>query len=88
MKSLRYLLVLAAFLLAGCGRPEQVKTKKVPKEFVEFGHKRIDDYYWLSNPADSSVIQHLRDENAYTESVMRHTVDLQKKIYDELVARI
>ena len=34
------------------------------------------------------MINHLKEENAYTEAYMKHTEDLQKKIYDELVARI
>jgi oligopeptidase B len=35
-----------------------------------------------------AVINHLKEENAYTEAYLKHTEDLQKKIYDELVARI
>ncbi len=65
-----------------------VWTKKQAKVFHEHGKERVDEYYWLNNPQDSTVIQHLRDENAYTESVMRHTEPLQKKIYDELISRI
>lgn len=80
--------VLASILLFGCGRPEQVKTKKVPKTFVEFGHERVDDYYWLNNPADNAVIEHLNLENAYTEAMLKHTGQSQKTIYDELVGRI
>ena len=60
----------------------------MPKEFIEYGQKRVDDYYWLNNPADSAVIEHLRAENAYTSAILKHTDGLQKTIYDELVARI
>lgn len=63
-------------------------TKKVTKVFTEQGTKRTDDYFWLSNSKDSAVMDHLREENAYTEAYMKHTEGLQKKIYDELVARI
>lgn len=80
--------LFVSLLLTGCAQPDPPKTRKVPKEFVEFGNKRTDDYYWLNNRADSTVIQHLREENAYTESMLRHTESLQKTIYDELVARI
>ncbi len=90
--TVKHFLLLAALIpcaiLTGCGRPEPVSTARIPKESVEFGNTRIDDYAWLSNPADSMVIKHLRDENAYTEAMLSHTVDLQKKIYDELVSRI
>src|SRR5690242_18762966 len=63
-------------------------TKKVPKTFTEHGNTRTDDYYWLSDPKDSAVINHLKEENAYTLAYMKHTEDLQKQIYDELIARI
>jgi oligopeptidase B len=82
-----FVAILAIFAL-GCSAPEQVKTKKVPKEFIEFGKARVDDYAWLSNPRDSAVIQHLMAENAYTAAMMKHTEGLQKRLYDELVGRI
>jgi oligopeptidase B len=63
-------------------------TKKLSKTFTEHGNTRTDDYFWLNNPQDSAVINHLKEENAYTEAYMKHTESLQKKIYDELVARI
>ncbi len=80
-------LVLSAFV-CGCGQPEPVVTKKIPTTFVEFGQTRVDNYYWLNNPADSAVIRHLRQENTFTEAKLRATVPLQNTIYDELVERI
>ena len=89
MKRLLCLITLAvAVLIAGCANPQPPTTKKAPKEFVEFGTKRTDDYYWLCNRSDSSVIEHLRAENAYTQAMMKHTDRLQKTLFDELVARI
>jgi oligopeptidase B len=90
MRQISSLLVFSCcvmFLSCSPG-PEEVRTKKVPREFHEQGHTRADDYAWLSNPKDSAVIAHLQEENAYVEAMMRHTENLQKKIYDELVARI
>lgn len=83
-----YVLAFLSLLSLTCAGPEQVKTKKIPKEFVEFGNTRVDNYFWLSNPKDSAVVEHLNAENAYTEAMLKHTEGLQKKIYDELVARI
>ena len=80
--------LLISLLLLGCGQPDPVKTRKAPKTFVEFGHTRVDDYYWMNNPRDSMVIEHLQQENAYTKAMLKHTEGLQKKIYDELVGRI
>jgi oligopeptidase B len=66
----------------------QPVTKKQEKIFNEHGRRRIDNYYWLSDPKDSNVIKHLKAENAYVEAYMKGTEGLQKKLYDELVARI
>ena len=63
-------------------------TVKGTKVFTEHGNKRTDDYYWLNNPSDSNVINHLKQENLYVDNYMKHTEELQKKIYDEIVARI
>jgi len=69
-------------------QPKAPVTKKEPKIFKEHGGQRIDDYYWLSNPSDSNVINHLKEENAYVEGYLKSSEGLQKKLYEELVARI
>lgn len=53
--------------------------KKGSKVFTEHGSQRTDDYYWMNNPADPNVINHLKAENAYVEAYMKHTEPLQKK---------
>ena len=63
-------------------------SKKGTKVYTEHGHQRVDDYYWMNNPADPNVINHLKEENAYVEAYMKPTEGQQKKIYDELIARI
>ena len=63
-------------------------TRKSTKVFTEHGNTRTDDYFWLNNPSDSNVINHLKEENAYVDNYMKHTDELQKKLYDEIVARI
>ena len=63
-------------------------TIKGTKVFTEHGNRRTDDYYWLNNPSDSNVINHLKEENLYVDNYMKHTDGLQKKLYDEIVARI
>jgi oligopeptidase B len=90
MRQISLLLAFSlCFLLISCStKPEQVRTKKITKEYHEQGHTRVDDYAWLNNPKDSAVIAHLQRENAYVEAMMEHTEGLQKKLYDELVARI
>lgn len=66
----------------------QPATKKATKVFTEHGNTRTDDYYWLNSPSDSNVINHLKEENAYVGAYMKHTEALQKKLYNEIVARI
>ena len=64
------------------------QARKETKIFTEQGSQRSDPYFWLSNPDDTAVVAHLKAENAYVEAMMKHTEDLQKKLYDEMVARI
>ena len=91
---MRILTVIAFLFLFACKEKNNVKTIQPPKArketkvFNEQGKERKDDYYWLSNPQDTSVIAHLKAENAYVEALMKHTEGLQKKLYDEMVERI
>ncbi len=74
--------------------PKRVETISPPKtaqktyEFSEFGTKRLDEYFWLSNPKDSNVINHLNAENDYTAKMLAHTEGVQKTLYDEMVSRV
>jgi oligopeptidase B len=79
-------LVLITQLIAQKLQPPA--TRKGAKIFTEHGNTRTDDYFWLSNPSDSNVINHLKEENLYVNNYMKHTEALQKKIYDEIIARI
>ena len=88
-------LLAAVFTMASCNTMVSGKadlkapeTKKISKVFTEHGKTRTDDYFWLNDPKDPAVIEHLKEENEYTAAYMKHTESLQKKIYDELVARI
>jgi oligopeptidase B len=86
------LFFLALLCIANTGlvsaQPTPPFIKKEPKVFKEHGGERVDNYFWLSNPSDSNVINHLKAENAYVDSYLKSTESLQKKLYDELVARI
>ena len=63
-------------------------AKKVPKELVNHGDKRVDDYFWLRDRKDPDVVAYLEAENKYTEARMKHTEELQKRLYDEILGRI
>jgi oligopeptidase B len=49
-----------------------------------------DDYYWLRDDkrTNEKVLNYLKAENAYMESVTAHTKDLQDELFKEMVGRI
>ncbi|NLC50456.1 MAG: S9 family peptidase, partial [Bacteroidales bacterium] len=59
-----------------------------PDTFVEFSHQRIDNYYWMRDKTDPKVVEYLHAENAYTDTVMASTKDLQEAIYNEILGRM
>ena len=52
------------------------------------GHTLVDDYAWLRERESPEVISYLEAENAYTNSVLEPTVELQKTLYAEMVSHI
>ena len=62
-------------------------AKKEAKVFEEHGNRRIDDYFWLSNPNDSAVLALLDAENAYATKMLAHTEGLQKVLYKEIISK-
>ena len=61
---------------------------KKPKDVSVHGDKRIDDYFWLREKDNPTVIEHLRAENLHTEAVLAPAVELRKKLYNEMVSRV
>ncbi len=59
-----------------------------PKVDTLFGHQMVDNYFWLRGRDNPEVIEYLEAENAYTEAVMKHTEELQEKLYQEMLSRI
>lgn len=48
----------------------------------------MDEYYWLRDRNNPDTIAYLEAENQYTALVMGPTVDLQEKLYNEILGRI
>jgi oligopeptidase B len=63
-------------------------AEKEPKEFVAHGDKRIDEYYWLNQRESPKVLDYLKAENAYLDTMMSGTKDLREKLYNEMKGRI
>jgi oligopeptidase B len=59
-----------------------------PKVDTLFGHEMVDNYFWLREKENPEVIDYLKSENAYAEAVMKHTEDLQERLYQEMLSRI
>lgn len=101
MINLRKLLLIAP-LAAGCNQnpsamnepykwPENIPTPKVEKhakEFAMHGDKRVDEYYWLNERENPKVLEYLKAENAYVDTMMAGTKDLQEKLFQEMKGRI
>ena len=93
--------VLTALALAGlaaaCG-PKKTMTlpnvqppvaaKKPYAVKAPFGAERQDEYYYIRNREDKEVLDYLRAENAYTDTMMSPVKDLQDKLFTEIKARI
>jgi oligopeptidase B len=77
----------APALVAG-SEPEPPMARPVPRVHTVHGESRIDEFQWLRNREDAEVLAHLEAENRYTDSVMRHTEELQELLYQELRGRI
>ncbi len=67
--------------------PEPPRARPVP--WFEERHQDIreDEFRWLRNRRDPSVLAYLDAENAYADAAMAHTEPLQEQLYLELVGR-
>lgn len=64
-----------------------------PKGVGMFGDKRIDNYYWMGDyffkgPDSTKVVDYLKAENAYTDTMMAQTKTFQEKLFNEMKSRI
>lgn len=59
-------------------------AEKIPHELKEFDTTRQDPYFWLRDRENPKVIQYLKDENAYTEKIMKGYKGFREKLYKEM----
>jgi oligopeptidase B len=82
------------YLVISCSKrqtPVDMKppiADKRPKELTIHGDTRIDNYFWMNNREDTSVIAYLKAENSYTDEIMKDTRELQENLYNEIIGRI
>lgn len=98
------LFIIAATIVACSPKKIEVKPyhwpdvkapvcEKNPFELKAHGDIRTDDYYWLNEyfkqgPDSSKVLDYLKAENAYCDTMLSGTKALQEKLYNEMKARI
>ena len=63
-------------------------AKQIPKELVAHNDVRIDNYFWLNDRDNPDVIDYLEQENEYCDSMMKHTKQFQKDLFEEMKSRI
>lgn len=72
---------------------------KRPKQLSAHGDLRVDNYYWMrlsdaqksaSQPDQQTqqVLNYLKEENAYTDTMLSHTDSLQETLFNEMVGRL
>lgn len=64
------------------------RAKKIAEKLTAHGDTRIDNYYWLKELENPEVVDYLRAENEYTAEKLRKTQAFQRKLFDEMKARI
>jgi len=61
---------------------------QIPFEITAHGQTRTDSFYWLRDIENPAVMEYLRAENAWTDSVMAGSSELIETIVSELIERI
>lgn len=83
-------MILIGSALVSCGqrKVDPPVAKIDPKVDTMFGVELVDNYYWLRERENPDVIDYLKAENEYALAKTAHLVDLQDKLYEEMVGRI
>ncbi len=98
MKTIKLIgLVLMAITLVQCQKGTEQKYPQVSAPIAEVkpheitskhGDKRMDNYFWLRHRKDTAVVNYLKAENKYLDTMMAHTKGLQDKLFNEMKGRI
>ena len=63
-------------------------ARKVPKEIIVHGDKRVDDYFWLREKTNTEVIAYLEQENLYAEGIAKPLEKPQEHLYREMLGHL
>jgi len=67
---------------------KQPIAKKIAHQFVEHSIERTDEYYWLKEKTNQTVLDYVDAENDYTDFGLKETEGLQNDLYAEMRGRI
>ena len=70
--------VITAQSNGGAGAPQPPMAEKKTKTTNIHGVTIVDDYFWLREKTNPAVMAHLQAENAFADSLMKHTAPLQE----------
>jgi oligopeptidase B len=59
-----------------------------PTRLEAHGDVRIDDWHWLRDRDDPSVIEYLKAENAYADAMTAASAGLRDRLYEQIKARV
>jgi len=103
MKRINLVIIsLAALILVSCGSQTALQPPVADKQaqvLESNNNLRTDDYYWMrlsdeqknASVPDSQtvkVLDYLKSENDYANSLMKHTEPLQQTLFDEMKGRM
>ncbi len=63
-------------------------ARREPTTLAIHGTSLTDDFGWMRDKASPEVIAYLNAENVYTEAAMAWSIDLQAKLYAEMLSHI
>ncbi len=63
-------------------------AKRVEHREARHGATVIDNYFWLKEKSNPEVIDYLKAENAYTESLTKDLQPFEEALYKEMLGRI
>jgi oligopeptidase B len=64
------------------------KPQEKPQKISVHGDTRVDEFSWLRDREDPSVMKYVQAENDYADAVMRPTLKLQRELFREIKARM
>jgi oligopeptidase B len=68
--------------------PQPPVARRIPKPTTIHGHTLEDDYGWMRDKSSPELLAYLEAENAHTAVVMEPTLDLQVRLYAEMLSHI